>query len=286
MRVVTWNVLWRDRNQRLDALCRCLAAVRPDVVLLQETSPDHAAAVAQRLDLAAIAVPPRDRIEPMPGTDTISVPAILARRLDRKKSIKLTGGGPACWLITAAVPGPDGGAVRIGSVHLAATRAAGRMTLDPDYLAAARSELGHEAIREPGLRESVATRLQQLATVRAEFTEQQPWLLAGDCNFVPAGIEHRHLLRSGAVDAWEEGPRPGSRCTIVAANPLVAETAADYPDLPPGLPTLDYTLDFQFHSGHGAALAGWTIGVPAPGLDWPSDHLGLAVDYAWRPRRR
>ncbi|WP_155806803.1 endonuclease/exonuclease/phosphatase family protein [Leifsonia xyli] len=42
IRAATWNVLWRDRLERVPLLAGALRAAAPDIVLLQETDATHA----------------------------------------------------------------------------------------------------------------------------------------------------------------------------------------------------------------------------------------------------
>ncbi len=286
LRVLSWNVLYRELDARADGIADVIAAVGPDIVLLQETNPDHAEATARNLDLQVVGCGPA---APEPGPT--SVPAILVRPslIDASPG---DGGVLADDDKTFAVwrTLTDGPAtIVVASVHLTHTFQAGRMALDERYVAAAGGRGEAEAIDDPTIGDSVAARIRQLGalveTLGSEADRAVPIVLGGDFNFVPQGIEYRHLLGAGYADSWEAGPRLGSRDTILEHNPLISDGPGVYTEasgrfLPGTTGPLDYTLDFHF-TRNLACRAAWVVGRPDPERPiWHSDHLAVAADYS------
>lgn len=284
VRVATLNVLWRDRMGRLDVAGRALQRVDADIILLQETSAEHAAALAERIGHEPVLVAPDAR----PGEVT-SVPAILSRTpAVRTRLVELPLRGDRPHYACLATFGADAGGLTAVSTHLRHTNQAGRMALD------ARLRTWTPPMDDPGpsdprgtdLLGTVADRMIQLEGAHAEVRRffGTPLVFGGDLNFVPDGPEYRTILAWGLADSWRAGPRLGSPHTILEANPLIgdgpglysAEAATAYPGMGGGL---DYTLDFLFHSRAIRAGAAWVFGRPTAGEDWPSDHLGLVVEY-------
>ena len=279
VRVVSWNVLYHDLPIRADGLCRVIAKAKPDIVLLQETNPENAAFVSDQLGMALLGCGPRASGQPFH-----SAPAILARDADApaKECLVLADEDKVYAILTTYAVGSS--EVLVGSVHLTHTNHVGRISLDPDYVAAAQCLASVEAIRDDSIRLSVQARLRQLNALLDAVVNRTVVLLGGDFNFVPHGVEYRHLLTAGYGDCWDAGPRLGSRDTVLEQNPLIASGPGAYTPIarsamPGTTGPLDYTLDFQFTKGlHG--VAAWVLGRPDPDAPvWHSDHLGLAADY-------
>jgi endonuclease/exonuclease/phosphatase family metal-dependent hydrolase len=279
---VTWNVLWRERAARQNILVESLREASPDVVFLQETSPAHASVVAAALGMCLAAVPATG------STETTSVPAILTSEKPVESRV-LSLPRPLDLSAVSAVAEVEGVRVRLISTHLRHTPHAGRMGIDVDYRSASLGRIPVAGIRDDAIRTSVEVRLAQLEALRTGLIPKAPdeaVIIGGDFNFVPDGVEYRMVLGWGLSDSWRAAPRLGSGATIIDRNPLIADGRRPYASLAstllPGAPrSLDYTLDFQFHTGPGLAVeAAWIIGEPRTGDGvWPSDHLGIVAEY-------
>ncbi|SEB09714.1 endonuclease/exonuclease/phosphatase family protein [Leifsonia sp. 21MFCrub1.1] len=284
IRTLTWNVLYRDRRERAAILADYVTRIRPDVVMLQETSPADAAALAHSTGLRLAAVP-----DVLSDADT-SVPALLTSAAFREPSIiELPHPQQRHYYGVTATVHHDGADVQAASAHLRHTWQAGRMGCDDDYRAAARG-VTMPAQADTEFAESVNHRLDQLTSLLAALDETETGaearLLAGDMNFVPDGPEYNTIVQAGWVDAWRAAPRLGSGATILDTNPLVLDNPRPYRDyvtslMPGSTSRLDYTLDFHFSRGSVSAGRAWVVGEPenADTGAWPSDHLGIVVDY-------
>lgn len=283
LRLATWNILNSNRFDRLELLSRHLRNVHPDVVLLQESSPQYALALADELGMhvAVTAVDPALRDE------ETSVPAILSAYETSNANVQElpSDTGRAFFHVSATIHA-TGAEVRVGSAHLRHTPQAGRMGLDADYRAAAASRSHTGNIKDADLRISVLQRLEQLDAMLSRLDPGEPTIFGGDFNFVPDGIEYR-TLASQFVDTWRSAPRLGHGATILERNPLIGDGRGLYTRqagsvLEGSTGDLDYTLDYQFCSPGIEVGAAWTIGDPntAETSAWPSDHLGIVADYA------
>lgn len=253
MKILTWNALFRDRSTRLSALITHIRAVDPDVVLLQESSHAHARAVAEALGVTILG---------LAGTEAdVSVPVTLARVHGVLQSVHRLPGNGRQYVVIVDVE-TCLGTVRLTNAHLRSTASAWRMALSP-------------VPEVPDIRETIDARLRQLEAIEAirrALPDPTHEVLAGDLNCVPGGPEHALITRWGLRDSAAEASESVGAATIVAANPLIGDT--------PGTGAIDYTLDFQFHSP-GLAVASWsTVGRPSEDGEWPSDHLGIVVDYS------
>lgn len=280
--VVTWNVLYRDRNQRVQLVAERIRAVRPDVLLLQETSPDHAAALAEATGMCVACVAPDGSADP------VSVPAVLtARPPVAAGTISLTGANEPLRHYAHATIELAGIPVRVATTHLQHTPGAWRLGIDRDYAAAAHSEAEVESIRDDEIRASVQHRLAELTQIAAIRADLQPLpeVFGGDLNFVPRGPEYERIRSWGMFDSWADGPRLGSGATILGTNPFIHDGPStggrDGTTVLPGhRGPIDYTLDFQFHTARLRTDRAWTLGNADEAGRWPSDHLGLAVEYS------
>lgn len=295
LRVLTWNILRWSRPARLDALTRTLAHVDADIVLLQECDAHTAHRLGERLGYAACAP---DSGDPAIDDPTHSDPCILTR-LPHRDPVRIPLEEPSDAPLADALGiqielEPDRW-LEVRSIHLSHTSEAGRLGFDREYLL-----WDHEGASWTGPRaDSVRRRLRQIPRVFGDLPELG--IAAGDINCPPFGPEYRAILGHGWLDAWTAGPRLGSGHTIVEASPYTAPEAAGYrsdgsQQWPAASGPWDYTLDAQFHRGL-LPLWAWTIGRgeqrPWPGAthradpanddwvveDWPSDHLGIVVDY-------
>lgn len=283
IRVLTWNVLYREIDDRVDDLCSWMQRVQPSVVLLQETNPEHARQVAARMGMRVTALAPADG-----ASAVVSVPAILTALpvVDSAAVPLSTAGTRPTWLVHADLTA-NGRTLRVATAHLQHTDLAGRMTVDAGYRRVAD---GAEItmLQDDQLRSSVATRLRELQLIRSALGPlDSPIILGGDFNFVPDGIEYRRVLSWSLADSWRAGSRLGSGATILQRNPLCSDDALSYQrvaaELLPGFGgSLDYTLDFVFHGSALSVGNAWTVGEPSGGETWASDHLGIAVDYEFR----
>lgn len=280
--IATWNVLYRDRDTRLPLLTDRVLAIKPDVLLLQETNTAHAHALADATGMTVACVAPED--PEGPGVQ----PAVLTATASVSADVHTLSTRPGVYRHYAyAVVDIAGSRVRVSTTHLQHTVLAGRMGIDQSYAAVARGDITLDQIADDEIRVSVGRRLdelEQIETIRGQL-EHLPEIFCGDLNFVPRGPEYQRILSWGMTDAWASGPRLGSGATILGANPLIADgphaydhDAAD--QLPGHTGLLDYILDFQFHTPELRADHAWTFGAADDLGRWPSDHLGLAVKYS------
>ena len=288
MRILSWNVLYRDRDARLELLAARAGAIEPDIILLQETSPEHASRLGAALGLELVAGGSELEI---PGWTPSYSPAILVRPTMRAQPtgclLAANGhdGGNRVFAAGAQVTPDDGRTLRIASVHLSSTRLAGRMGHDLSYRRSAR--LGDTAVVDDGaIRRSMMQRMDEIERL-LEFISSpgaDSAVIGGDFNFVPYGPEYRVLELAGFRDAWEAAPRLGSRDTILEDNLLLTDGVRVYssqrPQIFPGSSgPLDYTLDFHFVRGSVDVGGAWTVGRAEGNQPWVSDHLGVVVEY-------
>lgn len=279
LRVVTWNVLHTDRDRRLPLLAAEVSLHRPDVVLLQETSPRHAESLAALLGMRVAAVPDD-------AADLVSVPAVLSAQEPSEARVdSLSGdGGRSYYLATAAIE-VGSARIRIGSTHLRHTPSAWQMTeAGRRYAAESGTRIDADTIRSTS-----AMRLRQLTEVRdllhREMGAVDHEILGGDFNLVPDSPEYAAIVAERFRDSWAGAGATGPRATVLARNPLIGDT-------PPSLRVdgaasraFDYTLDYQFHSSALEVDRAEVFGEPNDGEAWPSDHLGVVVDYTTADRR-
>lgn len=281
IRVLTWNVLYRDAPSRIETLCDRIREVAPDVILLQESSPAHAEVIASALGMTVAAVAPE------PDKGVTSVPAIITGLPTRDTVVRelYNMGDRATWAVSATVITPQGD-VAVITTHLQHTHLAGRMAVDPQYRQTGAST--QASIDEDQLRGSVQRRLLELEILMRTRTDNAAavaTVLGGDFNFLPDGVEYRQIVASGLADTWRAGPRLGSAATILEHNPLCSDGPGAYSELAsarmPGLRgDLDYTLDFMFHSPTIQVGDVWIVGRPNGDEAWASDHLGIVADYS------
>lgn len=253
MRVVTWNTLWRfgDWEPRQPLLERCLAELEPDVVLLQETWPAQAKALATACGLRVLGFSGGyfDQTLSSVPIDAEFGNAILARS--------------GAIDIDEAFPAPGDPAPR----RLLAAEIQGRRF--------ATSHLTH-------MSEAGEVRAAQLATIDDRLNGSGPFVFGGDCNLVPSSPEYRVAVERGLRDLWAESNPGDHGPTMVPANTEIGqvEWMDDRNDatVPPGT---GVRLDYLWASdgvvcssierfGHG--------GDRAKGERWPSDHLGLVAE--------
>lgn len=256
MRVVTWNTLWRfgpwQPRQRL--LARQLEELAPDVVLLQETWPHQADALASAcgLDVLGFSGGYFDQELSSVPNDELFGNAILATSGDIEidESFPAPGDPAPRRLLAATIDG-----VRFATSHLTHMPHAGDQ------------------------------RSRQLAWIVERLTESGDredggvsFVFGGDCNLVPSSPEYRTAVEAGLRDLWVEHHPDDHGPTMVPANPEIAQVewmdARNGDTVPPGTGVrLDYLWAFgeidcssivQFGSGDGPR--------------WPSDHLGLMAD--------
>lgn len=264
--------MWRfaSPDARMPLVLAQLRDVGADAVALQECSPDQASTLAADLDMDFhYAGAPLGRGGAEMGN------AVLVREAIEERShrwLPMVKAEDMRRVAVAVKLRLDDSAVWVVSVHLTRTPNAGEVALD---------------VMEPESRD-VASRRAQIADLRAFADELgDPVVVAGDWAFLPDSAEYRAVVDAGFVDAWRARPRLGSWVTTPSDCPYVATEMARYRQLArdrgvelddPGL-----CLDYQFVSGDRlqAGLA-WTFGRPAGGgADevWPSDHLGVCVEY-------
>ena len=265
MRIVTWNTWWRfgPSDERQPLLASTLRRLQPDVVLLQETWADQAAALAVATGLVVVDVVAAPFDPPVLDTVPADHPfgnAVLARadRVEAIGSIGLDSPGDAAPRSAVAARYHDGGGpVVVISTHLCHLADAGAVRQD---------------------------QLDEVHRWSREVAPDVPVLLGGDLNQVPTSDEYRASVAPHWTDLWAEarGAEPGP--TMTPDNPRLSSTAWMAERNPPGAPPgvrIDYLLGRQPLTdrptgGRVAIRAIDRIGGAADG--WPSDHLGLVAD--------
>lgn len=256
MRLVTWNTQWRfgkwqDRQPLLEQV---LVEQAADVVLLQETWPDQAGALAEACGLQVVGFGGGyfdQRLSNVP-TDEQFGNAVLARdgRLVGIEEFPSEGDPAPRCVVMAEVVGLGGEApVLVASTHLS------------------------------HLWDRPEVRSAQLHTVAARLRQQHSsFLLGADCNLVPSRQEYQTAIDLGLVDSWAN-LRPGVfGPTMVPTNPEITHTKwmndrnGDAAPRDNGV-----RLDYLWTAGNVAAKTIERIGIIV-GPRWPSDHLGLACE--------
>lgn len=250
MRVATWNTLWRfgDWEARQPLLAASLVALRADVVLLQETWPAQANALAEAtgLELLGFGGGYFDQTLSTVPDDEQFGNAILARTgtlvVDQAFASE---GDPAPRRLLAAEVGDR----VFATVHL--SHIAGRGEV----------------------------RAAQLTEIVGCLAEQgRSFVLGGDCNMVPSSAEYQSARELGLVDVWNEHHTTDPGPTMVPANPEISHTAwmDDRNDrsVPPGT---GVRFDYLWTHGDIDVQSVERFGDVA-GPRWPSDHLGLVAE--------
>lgn len=273
MRILSWNILYRDRDDRLEVLADHIRRIDPDVILLQESSPSHAQSLADVLGFH-VAVAADDL-----AAEVISTPAIVTRAPAEESAMHLLGetSDRHYWMVEASVGGR-----RVASLHLQHTYMGGTMALDADYRGVDSAQQVAD-IADVEICTSVTTRLEQLDVVREIVCDGTPTIFGGDFNFPPDGVEYRTILGWGVTDTWRAGPRLTNRASILQINPLVSGGSHAYSEradeqLPGTTGPFDYNLDYIFTTEGLRVGDSWTVGRPFGSGAWPSDHLGVVVD--------
>lgn len=292
LRVCTWNVLRTDRESRKAALIESLTRIGADVLCLQETSFEHSEFLGKELGMNTFyAGNPSLREAGDIGVALLSrTPFVRQQAFQLSPAAHENLEGRAAALAVLEI----GSEERVfASAHLSHTHLAGSLAMLEDYRRASLDWPGANGDRT-GVAEAamatVRTRMAQLDELLGHLAVFQgdavrSVLVAGDFNAPQDGPEYRTMIDSGFRDSWRSGPRLGSGATIIAANPFLARESLDYEPLakasmPGASGPWDYCLDYQFVTGSFQAGAAWTVGHGGPGHAWPSDHLGIVVDYS------
>lgn len=262
MRLVTWNTQWRfgKWQERQPLLEQVLVEQAADVVLLQETWPAQAEALAKSCSLEVVGFGGGyfdQKLSNVPVDEQFGN-AVLARngRLVGVEEFPSEGDPAPRCLVMAEVVGPnDDTPVLVASTHLS------------------------------HLWDRPEVRVAQLHTVTGRLREEDnSFLLGGDCNLVPSRSEYQTALDLGLVDSWAT-LRPGVfGPTMVPTNPEITHTKwmnernGDAAPKDNGV-----RLDYLWTAGNVAATTIERIGIIV-GPRWPSDHLGLACEVRSSPQ--
>ena len=272
LRVANWNLMWRfaSLERRLPVLCERLQRLSPDMVAVQECSPDQADALSDALGMEAHYVgAPLGRGGAEMGNAVLARVPLTART---HRWLPMVEAEDMRRVVVAARLDCDGTALWLASVHLTRTPDAGG------------TALGLTGV-PPG---ELAARTAQIADL-CTFVDamNEPAVVAGDLAFLPDSTEYRLLVAGGFRDAWRAGPRLGSRVTTPADCPYLAAEMDRYRSAARSagveLPDPGFCLDYQFVFGEAVEVGmAWTFGRPDGehgGEVWPSDHLGVCVEY-------
>lgn len=258
MRLATWNTLWRfgDWEPRQALLAAHLVDLAPDVLLLQETWPAQAKALAQACGLRVLGFSGGffDQTLSSVPVDAEFGNAILAQSGDIELDELLPApGDPAPRRLLAARV--DGG--RVATSHLTHMGDAGPQ------------------------------RAAQLARVvellRGGSDEPEPFVFGGDCNLLPHSPEHAVGLELGLRDLWQQFHPEDHGATMVPANPEIAEV--EWMDVRNGVhapPGTGVRLDYLWAFGDDRCVSIDQFGrgdTSSPTSRWASDHLGLVADF-------
>lgn len=258
MRVVTWNTQWRfgQWEERQPLLAEELAAQTADAVLLQETWPDQAKALAKACDLEVVGFGGGffdQKLSSVP-VDQQFGNAVLARsgRLIDIEEFPSDGDpAPRCLVMAEVKTGETGEPLLVASTHLS------HLWDRPDV------------------------RAEQLAFVTSCLDALgDSYLLGGDCNLVPSSPEYQTAIDLGLTDNWAK-LRPGVfGPTMVPTNPEISHTSwmndrnGDAAPKDNGV-----RLDYLWTSGSVEVASIDRLGI-VEGPRWPSDHLGLVCQLA------
>ena len=252
MRLVTWNTLWRfgDWAPRQPLLASHLAALEPDVVLLQEAWPAQARELAAACGLEALGFSGGyfDRTISNVPVDAEFGNAILAR-----------SGEIVVDEAFAAAPGDA------APRRLLAARIDGRVV--------ATSHLSH-------MNEAGEGRAEQLRWIARSLAGLEPYVFGGDCNLVPSSPEYAVAAEVGLRDLWAEAHPDEYGGTMVVGNPEIG--SYEWMDdrngehAPPGS---GVRLDYLWATEGVTCTSIELIGRGETGSTrWPSDHLGLLAE--------
>ncbi len=268
LRVATWNLLYVDLcGPRLDRIAATLGHLSADLVCAQEVGERSHAELTRQLGLHGFWVPTGSESPQRdfgcslwsrwPFTTTLRIP--LDPCVLRQAAV-----------VKAATPL---GKVLVISAHLTHTPAAGMAAAWPPY---------EDDQQVP----SVKSRLAEIAALTKATTrlDGEHRLLCGDLNLLPDSAEYRRLIDCGWSDSWRQRPRLGVSATVIHDNPLLVPLELPHyrrahESLSGRADDFDYTLDYQFMRPETLrADHAWTFGGADDG--YPSDHLGIAVDYS------
>jgi endonuclease/exonuclease/phosphatase family metal-dependent hydrolase len=256
LRLVTWNLWgragdWAGRQQAIDA---ALAAVRPDIVAIQETWRDgdrwpQAERLAEILGCQVVAAAPAPRAPGDYGLAILSRWPISDHRIHP--------------LPVADAP-PD---ERIG-LEARIVTPAGILSVTTVHLS---WPLEQSQVRQDQVRAAVS------ALVSGESSERLPQVLCGDFNADPASDEIRMLTGLTRVpvpgvvfqDAWQAGGDGGPGHTWSHRNPAAAQGRF-------GNVRLDYV--FVRWAGRGAIIRAEVVDGRGPDGTWGSDHLAVLAE--------
>jgi endonuclease/exonuclease/phosphatase family metal-dependent hydrolase len=262
MRVMTWNLQWRERDDwraRQPAIRSTIEAVRPDVAGLQEVwatdETNHAALLADQLGMhaafAAPSLPPPPRPPERPDQAGVEVGVGVLSRwpiLEVRRHRLASRHRPEVVALVVAVDHPG------GALHVVAC------CIDWEL-------------------EFAAQRLAQTRALAALLTDPSrdgplPVLLTADLNAPPATPEVR-VLTEVMVDAWAAagGAADGGH-TLSSGNPLAPRAAWWLIDR-----RIDYVLARPGTPAHPVAVErAFVAGDPPDGLH-PSDHYAVVADF-------
>lgn len=268
LRVVTWNLLYQDlQGPRLDRIAGTLIRLNADIVCAQEVPECSHAELSSRLGGSSFWAPTGTE----PPLDSFGCSLWSRYPTVNTREIPLHPQGQR-QAAAIEVLTPLGTLLAI-SAHLTHTRAAGMAAADPPY------ENDEQISSIESRKSEISFLTGAVAGLRCDHR-----LLCGDLNLLADSPEYHHLTGSGWSDSWRQRPRLGLRATVVHDNPLLTSSGLPkylraHADLPGRADNFDYTLDYQLLRPETLrADRAWTFGGAVDG--YPSDHLGVAVDYS------
>lgn len=256
LRLVTWNTLWRFGHwePRQPLLAETLARLAPDVVLLQETWPEQAEALARHCGLRVLGFSGGhfDQTLSSVPVDAEFGNAILAPagEIEIDESFAAPGDPAPRRLLAAVVEGR-----RFATSHLSHMPHAGRQRA-----------------------EQLQWIVERLGAAAGSPEGRESFVFGGDCNLVPSSPEYQTAIDLGLRDLWADHHPGDHGPTMVPANPEIAQVAwmdeRNDDSVPPGT---GIRLDYLWASGAVRCTSIERFGEGA-GPRWPSDHLGLVAE--------
>lgn len=262
MRVVTWNTWWcfGPWQERQPLLLAAVAAQQPDVVLLQETWPGQAQAVAEAAGLA-VAASSFGPFDPA-GTNGDEASGQFGNAvLGRPGETEVMGSIP--------LSSPGDGAPRNG--------VAVRWERNGDEALVVATHLNHVAAAS----DVRSRQLEMLGRWIDTIWPEGPAIVGGDLNLTPYSPEYERAIVPRWSDLWPLARPADPGSTMVLDNPRFRDidwmAERNGPGAPPGV-RFDYLLA-RIDGGRGPGLSVRAIDVIGGAEHgWPSDHLGLVAD--------
>ena len=251
LRVLSWNLLRGGTERRLPAICRTIAKNRPDVILLQEATPEIITSLANALRFPHIIAPPVSE-----GVDSVGV---ISRYPASGTSYiyDTPASGRARPIAMSTVVDLTTWRVVLANVHLSFVSQVWTL-----------GEAGR--VPDQGQLLQIEAQRRELASIvrhlRNAADNSEALILAGDMNFTPSSDLDQFLLSSGLRNA-STSPNCPTAYYPTKLNPLVR------PNSP-----VELVLDYHFYNDK-LELA-YPSAVDDSAFN-ASDHAALVSEFTW-----